>query len=35
MGFDRIYLHNVARDHQERFIAACGERLLPALTHVD
>ena len=35
MGFDRIYLHNVARDHQERFIAACGERLLPVLTHVD
>ncbi|MEX2270131.1 MAG: TIGR03885 family FMN-dependent LLM class oxidoreductase [Vicinamibacterales bacterium] len=35
MGFDRIYLHNVARDHEERFIAACGERLLPALTHVD
>ena len=35
MGFDRIYLHNVARAHQERFIAACGERLLPALTHVD
>lgn len=29
MGFERIYLHNVARDHQERFIAACGERLLP------
>ena len=35
MGFDRIYLHNVARDHQERFLTACGERLLPALTHVD
>jgi alkanesulfonate monooxygenase SsuD/methylene tetrahydromethanopterin reductase-like flavin-dependent oxidoreductase (luciferase family) len=35
MGFDRIYLHNVARDHQERFIEACGTRLLPALTHVD
>jgi alkanesulfonate monooxygenase SsuD/methylene tetrahydromethanopterin reductase-like flavin-dependent oxidoreductase (luciferase family) len=35
MGFERIYLHNVARDHQERFIAACGERLLPDLTHVD
>ncbi|HEX6323075.1 MAG TPA: TIGR03885 family FMN-dependent LLM class oxidoreductase [Vicinamibacterales bacterium] len=34
MGFERIYLHNVARDHQERFIAACGERLLPDLTHV-
>ena len=35
MGFDRIYLHNLARDHQERFIEACGTRLLPALTHVD
>jgi len=35
MGFDGIYLHNVARDHQERFIAACGERLLPAMTHVN
>ena len=35
MGFDRIYLHNVARGHEERFIAACGEHLLPALTHVD
>lgn len=35
MGFDCIYLHNVARDHQERFIHAAGERLLPALTHVD
>jgi alkanesulfonate monooxygenase SsuD/methylene tetrahydromethanopterin reductase-like flavin-dependent oxidoreductase (luciferase family) len=35
MGFDRIYLHNIARDHQERFIEACGTRLLPALTHVD
>ena len=30
LGFDRIYLHNVARDHQERFIDACGEVLLPA-----
>lgn len=27
MGFERIYLHNVARDHQERFIDA----LAPAL----
>jgi coenzyme F420-dependent glucose-6-phosphate dehydrogenase len=35
MGFDRIFLHNVARAHEERFIAACGERLLPALAHVD
>lgn len=35
MGFDRIYLHNLARAHQERFIAACAERLLPSLSHVD
>ena len=25
MGFDRIYLHNVARDHEERFIAAAAQ----------
>lgn len=31
LGFERIYLHNVARDHQERFIEACGTRLIPAL----
>jgi coenzyme F420-dependent glucose-6-phosphate dehydrogenase len=30
IDFDRIYLHNVARDHQEGFIDACGEVLLPA-----
>jgi probable non-F420 flavinoid oxidoreductase len=30
MGFDRVYLHNVVRDH-ERFFEACAERLLPAL----
>lgn len=30
LGFERIYLHNVNRD-QERFIAAFGERVLPAL----
>jgi coenzyme F420-dependent glucose-6-phosphate dehydrogenase len=30
LGFDRIYLHNVARDHQDRFIDACGTRLLPS-----
>jgi G6PDH family F420-dependent oxidoreductase len=29
LGFDRIYLHNVARMHQERFIEACATRLLP------
>ena len=32
MGFQRLYLHNVARDHQERFIDVCGERVLAALT---
>jgi probable non-F420 flavinoid oxidoreductase len=31
LGFQRIYLHNVARDHQERFIEACAARLLPAV----
>ena len=31
LGVDRIYLHNVARDHQERFIDACAEHVLPAL----
>jgi probable non-F420 flavinoid oxidoreductase len=30
LGFDRIYLHNVAREHQERFIDACAADLLPA-----
>lgn len=29
LGFQRIYLHNVARDHQERFIEACAERVIP------
>ena len=32
LGFDRIYLHNVARDHQARFIDVCGAHLLPAFT---
>lgn len=27
MGFDRVYLHNVARAHQERFIEACAPYL--------
>jgi alkanesulfonate monooxygenase SsuD/methylene tetrahydromethanopterin reductase-like flavin-dependent oxidoreductase (luciferase family) len=31
LGFERIYLHNVARRHQARFIEACGTRLIPAL----
>ena len=30
MGFDRLYLHNVAREHQALFIDACAARLLPA-----
>ena len=30
LGFERIYLHNVARDHERAFIDACGARLLPA-----
>jgi coenzyme F420-dependent glucose-6-phosphate dehydrogenase len=34
LGFERIFLHNVAREHQERFIDACGTRLLPALNRV-
>ncbi len=34
MGFERIYLHNVARGHQERFIDMCGARLLPSLTRM-
>jgi coenzyme F420-dependent glucose-6-phosphate dehydrogenase len=33
LGFDRIYLHNVARAHQVRFIEACGTHLLPAFGH--
>jgi probable non-F420 flavinoid oxidoreductase len=32
LGFERLYLHNVARAHQTRFIDACGERLLPAFS---
>jgi probable non-F420 flavinoid oxidoreductase len=30
MGFERIYLHNVAREHQEQFIDMCATRLLPS-----
>lgn len=29
LGFERIYLHNVARNHQERFIDACAAHVLP------
>src|SRR3712207_6868001 len=32
MGFDGVYLHNVAREHQEAFIDACAAHVLPALT---
>jgi probable non-F420 flavinoid oxidoreductase len=28
MGFERIYLHNVARDHQDAFIEQCATHLL-------
>jgi probable non-F420 flavinoid oxidoreductase len=35
LGYDRIYLHNVASREQERFIDACGERILPALERLD
>jgi probable non-F420 flavinoid oxidoreductase len=35
LGFDRIYLHNVAREHQERFLAACAQYLLPAFEPAD
>jgi coenzyme F420-dependent glucose-6-phosphate dehydrogenase len=31
LGFDRIYLHNLARAHQEAFIEMSATRLLPAL----
>ena len=33
LGFERIYLHNVARAHQERFIDACAERVIPVFNH--
>lgn len=29
LGFERIYLHNVASEHQEHFIDACAERVIP------
>ena len=31
MGFERLYVHNVARGHLERFIDAWAQRVLPAL----
>jgi probable non-F420 flavinoid oxidoreductase len=33
MGFERIYLHNVARAHQERFIDMCATRLIPSFVN--
>ena len=32
LGFERIYLHNVARQYQEYFLEACSRHLLPAFT---
>jgi coenzyme F420-dependent glucose-6-phosphate dehydrogenase len=32
LGFQRIYLHNLARGHQERFIDALATRVVPALS---
>jgi coenzyme F420-dependent glucose-6-phosphate dehydrogenase len=32
LGFDEIYLHNLHRDHQERFIEVFGETVVPALS---
>lgn len=31
LGVSQLYLHNVVRNEQRRFLDACGERLLPAL----
>ena len=33
LGFSRLYLHNVAAHHQERFIDACATAIIPAFTH--
>lgn len=32
LGFDRIYLHNVARGREESFIDACATRIIPSVT---
>jgi coenzyme F420-dependent glucose-6-phosphate dehydrogenase len=32
LGFERIYLHNVAWEHQERFIEACAETVIPSFS---
>ena len=31
MGFSRVYVHNVVKSEQERFIDACAERVLPVV----
>jgi hypothetical protein len=31
LGFERIYLHNLVRENQERFIDACGTHIIPAI----
>jgi coenzyme F420-dependent glucose-6-phosphate dehydrogenase len=31
LGFERIYLHNLVRGQQERFIEACGTHLIPGI----
>ncbi len=33
LGFDRIYLHNVARAYQEAFIDVCATRIIPAVAN--
>ena len=32
LGFDRLYLHNVIPEEQERFIDACATRVLPTIS---
>ena len=34
LGFERIYVHNVARAYQDQFIDRCAEQILPAFTSV-
>jgi len=31
LGFDRLFLHNVAREYQEHFIDVCATTIAPAL----
>ena len=35
LGFERVYLHNVARAFQDHFIDACGSRVLPEFNRAD